>query len=339
MIQTPPFHEPPKTAPGEYIRQCYCGYSSDRDMRSRCASGGLGTTLALHMLGQGAVVYGVSYGVDFRSAEYIRVTAPEQASALMSSKYIKAHFSKEILERIGRDLVSSRKVLFIGLPCDVHILKTYLEKNKIPQEGLYSVDLICHGPTDPRVAKEYIDALEKRYRSELVSINVRYKNPYSKPPYLHAVFRNGKEHLEPFYETEYGIAFYHMALPGCYQCKHKGKDHYADFTIGDYWGAKEGDPGYDPYGASVAFVYTEKGEALLKALDHFNLFPADREKALAANPRYLTSTPLTPTAEAFRKNFSKKGLFYAVRKSMTLKQRVKRLLKKMKNQEKSRKIH
>ncbi|MBR4309125.1 MAG: Coenzyme F420 hydrogenase/dehydrogenase, beta subunit C-terminal domain [Oscillospiraceae bacterium] len=195
----------------------------------------------------------------------------------------------------------------------------------------YSVDLICHGPTDPKVAAEYIGKLEKKYGSELIHINVRAKNPYSRPAYLYAGFRNGREHKEPFYETAYGIAFFNMALPGCYDCKHKGPNHYSDLTIGDYWGSKEGDPGYNPYGASVAFVYTEKGEKLLKNQENFTLFPADCRKALKANPRYLTSSPSTPAARAFRENFNKKGLFYAVRKSQSfpaqLKKRIKKLLK------------
>ena len=246
----------------------------------------------------------------------------------MSSKYIKAQLSAELLEQLGQDLKDGLRVLFVGLPCEVHLAQTFLEKHEISTDSLYSVDLICHGPTTPKVAEQYITALEKKYKSSVCALNVRYKKPYSRPAYLYARFQNGAEHTEPFYETDYGIAFYHMPLSGCHQCKYKGPNRCSDFTIGDYWGAKEGDPGHNPYGASVAFVYTEKGNALLGDLEGFRLFTADAGKALAANPRYLTSTPLTPAAEAFRKHFDGKGLSYAVRKSMSPKQRLKKFLKK-----------
>lgn len=94
--------------------------------------------------------------------------------------------------------------------------------------------------------------------SKVIDFSVRYKNPNWRPPYLRAVFENGKVYSKPFYNTDYGIAFKLYGYPSCYECKFKGENHVSDITIGDYWGINDNDECYNSKGVSVAFVHTNK---------------------------------------------------------------------------------
>lgn len=312
------------------ILKTYCGYIKDNEKVLKSASGGLATALSEKMITNDSVVYGVTYASNYVNAEYIRIDRAEEIHLIKGSKYIKASLNREILESLADDLKSGKSVLFTGLPCDISVVKSYLDKYNIEQEKLFCVDLICYGPTSSEVAKEYIEFLEKKYKSKISEFSTRYKNPFWSPSYLYAKFENGKEYIRKFSETEYGLAFSLMpARKSCHTCPNKGEMYKSDITIGDYWGIQPEDNGYNKYGTSVAFVHTEKGDALISSLDNFCLFEADLEKALKGNPRYVTPVNPTSEAERFRERFEKKGLFYAASKHYGIKKYIPPVIRKI----------
>ena len=306
--------------------KAYCGYINDISLLKTSASGGLATNLAQTMLKKAGICYGVSYSEDFKSAEYLRVTDEADITKLQSSKYIKAKMTKEILSAIGCDLQNNKQVLVIGLPCEIGMVKGFLEKEGISTNNLMTTDLICHGPTYPEVAETYIDFLEKKYRSKIVNFSVRYKNPNWTPGYLLAEFENGKRFIKKFFDTDYGTAFSMMPMEQCFHCAFKGDNHKADLTIGDYWGVDETEDGYHKTGTSLALTHTEKAEAFLKELTDFTLFPADLEKALRVNKRYHESIKKTKQREQFINNYKTLGLKKSVAKHLGFKGRLKRAL-------------
>ena len=60
---------------------------------------------------------------------------------LMGSKYIQATI-KETFKECKEFLEAGRLVLYSGLPCQLHGLKTYLKKD---YKNLILVDIACHG--------------------------------------------------------------------------------------------------------------------------------------------------------------------------------------------------
>ena len=316
------------------IISAYCGYIKDENKLKQSASGGLATAMAEYVIENDGVVYGVSYFPDgnFSDACYVRADTFDKIEKLKSSKYIKATLSRGIMDSVVEDLKNQNIVLFIGLPCDVFAIKSYVDKRGIPDDKLLTVDLICRGPTSPLVAKQFIENLEKKNKSKIIDFNVRYKNPLWKPPYLYAKFDNGKTFIDPFYETDYGIAFTMMTENKCYNCKNKGENHTSDVTIGDHhWATETDDVGYNKYGASVALNHTVKGENFVLSLENFNIFPTDIENAVKSNRRYLYPVDKTEATEMFKKNFQEGGLSYAVAKYLTRKQKFKRYIKKVLN--------
>ncbi len=209
------------------------------------------------------------------------------------------------------DDIKNGSVAVIGLPCNIARLLAILRRDNIDTSNLVTIDLICGGATLAEVGTQYIDCLEKRFKSRVVEFSVRFKNPDWNPPYLRAVFSNGKVFCEPFYETEYGYAFEHMKRMACYKCQFKDERHLSDITIGDAWGIEKGDNGWNDGGVSVAFVHTEKGLRLIEQLQGVTIIEADADKMKACNPRYLSPKPQRERDIQFRLNYDRYGLMRA----------------------------
>lgn len=217
-------------------------------------------------------------------------------------------------------------VVLIGLPCNISSVMTVLENKGIAHENLVTIDLVCGGDTPASVGEQYIEYLERKFRSNVVEFSVRYKNPNWAPAHLRAVFENGKVFCKEFYSTEYGYAFDHMKREACYCCRFKGENHYSDITIGDGWGVCEKDRGYNAKGVSVAFVHSEAGNRILNELQDIELFEAESNEMERNNPRYLTPKPKLQKDEQFRAAFQKYGLFRACKKAYGYKYRIMRVM-------------
>lgn len=301
--------------------KAYSGYFADKERLKQSASGGAATALAEVMIKRSGVVFGVGYTADFKGAEYVCAENMEQLKRLKGSKYISSSKNvfydgeyRNVYEVVEKKLREGSEVLFIGLGCDVAALEKVLEWNGTDCSRLYTIELVCHGPTSPKVAEQYVTALEKKYKSKLTEFSVRYKKKGWTPPYLHARFENGRLYEAPFYSTDYGYAFQVFQRSFCSECKFKGGNHKADLTVGDYWGLTKEMEGYHPYGVSALLVRTEQGERLIGQLDPavFEVRPADIVHMLKHNRMYYRRGEKHEKWDEFSRVFEKKGLHRAV---------------------------
>lgn len=296
----------------------YAGYLSDDEKLIQSASGGIATALAERMLELGGFVAGVAYSEDFYRAEYILIHDKSELGKLKGSKYIECE-KGTIYSDIKRLLDSGEKVLFFGLPCAVAALYRFVGDRP---ENLLTCELICQGPTSPKIHQEYMARLEDKYQSKIVDFSVRYKKKGWTPPYLYAKFENGKVFEKKFYETEYGYAFSVFGGESCYSCKFRGNDRQGDIMIGDFWGATGRDDFWNRNGVSVIFAETKKGNDFLSFVEGVKLFPTTFEKAVEKNPMVIRPRQREPEREKFSKLLSEKGLFYAAKHSAGIKKRV-----------------
>ena len=217
---------------------------------------------------------------------------------------------------VAEKLQSGVSVLFTGLGCDVAGLYSFLKVKNIDTSNLFTVDLICFGPTSSEVAKQYTDSLEKKFNSKIIDFSVRYKKHGWTPHYIFAKFENGKIFTTNFYASDYGYAFSIYARPSCYSCKFKGKNHQADLTVGDFWGITPEMDSYNPDGVSIFIVRTERGEKLISKINRndFKIQTADVNFAISHNRMYYECRKKPQKWEIFDKNLKSKGLHYAVKK-------------------------
>jgi len=315
------------------MNRCYGGYLKDLQIHGQAASGGMATGMAQQMLQKSGVVYGVVFAKDFRQVHWLRATEAGQLMLLQGSKYVKSEPTLgvdggSVYSAVIQDLRSDTPVLFIGLPCEVGVLRHRCEKEAVDTQKLLTVDLICQGPPDSGVLNAFVEGLEKKYHSRVVQMSMRYKKDAQDTPYMYVVFDNGKEYLEKLQKTQFWTAFNQMPMLSCYQCRFKGEGHLSDVTIGDHWALTPDSPEYHPLGVSVAFVHSAKGDRFLQACQTLHLFDTDADQARKANPRYDTSVRRWKQNDVFRANFQKGGLNYACRKHNTLRRSVSKWIPK-----------
>ncbi|MBE6757952.1 MAG: hypothetical protein E7552_05325 [Ruminococcaceae bacterium] len=301
----------------------YAAYLTDDQALLASSSGGVATALAHAVIAKGGHVAGVAYSEDFSAARYEIAHTAEELDRFKGSKYIDVQ-KGTVYKDVQALLERGETVLFIGLPCTVAALYAFLKKD---YAHLLTVELICHGPTDAKVHRDYTAYLEKKYQSRLVDFSVKRKKDGWTPGYLYAAFENGQEIYENFYHTAYGYAFSVMAKKPCYTCNFRGDDRTGDLMIGDFWGAVPEDPFWNAKGVSAVLVHSEKGLSWLKATDGLQLYETTAERIVQKNPNVLYPRSKRPETDKFARLLAEHDLFYAVKHSKRWTTRIKALLK------------
>lgn len=301
--------------------KAYSGYIYDTEKLRNSASGGAATILSEVMIAEGGMVFGVKYSKDFKTAEYELASTSEELKKFRGSKYIfpekNVLYKNEVkcVYHVVGDLLKERKrILFIGLGCDVGALLKYLEQQGIQMETLTTVDLICHGPTLPEAQKYFIEEIEQRYKSKIISFSVKYKKKGWVPPYLRAEFENGKCYIKAFYDSDLGFAMDHYSRSSCANCQFKGNNHKADITIGDYWGIDERHSGYNALGVSVLLTKSAKGINYIEKCNQmgFHVESADVFHVLSNNRMFFESRKADVDHASFKKCLFQYGLHKTV---------------------------
>ena len=321
------------------ISKAYSGYFLNNDKLLSSSSGGAVSALSEAIINRDGVVFGAAYSKDFKKVEYKCVTSINDLNSLKGSKYCET--TKEVDDNGDRRSIFSileekinknKLILFVGLGCDIAAAKSFCEIKKLSLEKVFFAEILCHGPTTAEVHRQFIERLEKKYNSQIISFNVRHKKFGWTPPYLRAEFKNGDVFEREFYKTDYGFAFNFFSKPGCYNCHFRGENHQGDIVFGDYWGITESMNGWNKNGVSIMFIRTNKGDELIKLIDKssFSINDADISLALENNPMFYTVRNKPPYYDKFNYYLSKKGLHYCVKNyPFTSIGKIKRFIKKL----------
>lgn len=122
------------------------------------SSGGAFSLIARWILSQGGIVYGATIDNN-GDVFHMAIDSVSDLPKLKGSKYVQSYVGK-VFYQIRKDLLSGRKVLFVGTGCQVAGIYSYL--NKRYEGQLYTIDLICHGVPSNKAFKAYIDKLKKK---------------------------------------------------------------------------------------------------------------------------------------------------------------------------------
>ena len=150
---------------------------------------------------------------------------------------------KKILEK----LKLGRKVLFIGLPCQVSAVRHYTKNH----QNLYTADLICHGTPSPQILDSFLSDYGIRL-TEVQSIRFREKNNFK-------LEQNGKRFAVPITTDNYLMTFLNSTTytENCYQCQYAKIERPGDITLGDSWGS-ELEKSIQDKGISLVLCQNEK---------------------------------------------------------------------------------
>lgn len=234
--------------------ETYAVKHKDLKIRIASRSGGIFTALSDEILNQNGIIYGVGYEKGFRVC-YKRAETKEQRDEFRGSKYVQSEVS-DIFKQVKSDLNAGKKVLFSGTPCHVAGLAKFI-RNK---ENLFLVDIVCHGTPSPKVFKDYIRFLEKKYGGKVEQFDFRDKS-FGWNTHIESFVIN----KEKIAKTIYTDLFYKhiMFRESCYNCQFTNLNRPSDITIADCWGIEKNRPDVnDNKGVSLVIVNTEKGKKL-----------------------------------------------------------------------------
>ncbi len=247
--------------------KAFAGWAKDESDITASSSGGFAAVLTDTFLKNGGVVYGVAYNEDYTGAKYIRISSREQADRLRTSKYFQAR-KNDVYKQVREDLKTS-DVLFTGVPCDIYALKRFIRDDS----RLYTLSVICHGPTSEKVHQLYCSAVETKLGCKISDFTVRFKKDGNwKPYYIRTAGENGKVILEQFNKTDYNTAFLYFKRPACGACRFKNNHFAADILVGDYHAASKGSSVWNAHGVSAILPLTDKGKKLLESVDNVFIY-------------------------------------------------------------------
>lgn len=275
-------------------KTCLAAVDADKDELMLSSSGGAFSVLARKVISHGGTVYGHAFDEGLHVA-CVRVDSLDGLAALRGSKYVQSDMG-DSMSLVRDDLKAGREVLFSGTPCQVDGLLAFLGG---PQDGLLTVDIVCHGvPSQPF----FSDCLKWEFAGgRLDSVRFRDKREgwgcgggtTTTTPVFHRLVTRDR----PFSPE---ISFYYRRFlsgdvyrESCYRCPYAGGERPGDFTIGDFWGIDVDASGLDPrHGISVIIANTDKAEALVPYIKEEAAW-AERplEEAIRGNDQLMNPTP------------------------------------------------
>lgn len=260
---------------------CYAAKSLSTEILESSASGGAAQEICRITINSGGVVFGCAFD-ERLVARHIMVDNLRDLHKLQGSKYVQSSLGG-IYNRVKAEAKMGRRVVFIGVPCQVHGLSLFLGKD---YTNVVKVEILCHGGTSPRLFEAAKEKWSKKVGQKIIGVNFKGKRIAWDKPELVLDYANGSSVSKPLYSDNYVMSFEHRLANrrSCMRCVHRCGKSGADLTIGDFWGIDVNYPNlYSRMGVSLVVVRSKKGESLLRAA-RLDCHEVDYAKAYAYNP-------------------------------------------------------
>lgn len=240
----------------------YVGCRPEKDRIMDSSSGGVFAAITEKLLQSSDWVVCGCILDDKLKAIHVLSSDVNDIRKMYGSKYVQSCIDG-IYKKVNMELKKGKKVLFSGTPCQIDAVKKITGSHP----NLYTIEIICHGVTSPRMFDSYMELIGKDNIERFVFRDKKQGWSFNNK----VVFKNGKEkrinHRLSSYMTYYlnGDTY----RDACYNCPFAIEERGADITIGDFWGVVREKQnkweGIDAEkGVSCILVNTEKGEEMLK---------------------------------------------------------------------------
>lgn len=284
----------------------YMAKSNDIKILQQSSSGGIFYFLAKEVIKNNGVVFGAALSKDV--VEHIGIEKKEDLPKLMGSKYVQSDLN-ETFRIIKNRLTKNQKVLFVGTPCQVAGLYSFLGNR---HKDLITVDFICHGVPSPSVFKRYVTYIENKFNKKICDVQFRSKKISWSRFSLAVKFTDNTEFVEEFTLNSYMKGFINNLFlrPSCHDCRFKEKNHFGDITIGDFWGIKNVKPELDTEsGVSLCCINTQNGADWFENIKKQLLVESvSFDEAIKYNTAYTKSVKPNRMREWFFKHLDKEPI-------------------------------
>lgn len=311
------------------IKTVYAGYALDDTIHNTSTSGGVATILARYVLLKNGIVYGHAYD-DSLFLKCTEIKKTKELSKIQGSKYVQSDIGYTYAA-IKKLLLANKTVLFVGAPCQVGGLLSFVGKDC---DNLITVSFVCGGFPSQQYLHDY---LMERFANETFS-SIQFRNGTK---YILNLFKNGLLYKTiDRWKSEYMIAYDERVSlrECCYNCQYANTNRIGDFTIGDFWGLKETKFSEEEKGKGISLIIasTLKAQEILKSCVDKKLLAIEEHSITEAtpnNPRLSYPVIKTDNVEQFKSEYLRTGFTKAIRKlygKKYLGYRLKAKLKKIK---------
>lgn len=301
----------------------------DEEERMNSSSGGVFLPLAREVINKGGVVFGAIYDKSWE-VHHVYAEKIEDVYPMMGSKYLQSKIENTYKEA-ERFLKQGREVMFVGSPCQIAGLRTFLRNKEYP--NLLAVDFLCHGVPSPGVWRRYLAETYGGYgvkehgrlqatagkntvllsslnaTSPIGDIKFRDKTESGWKKYRFVVCQKSASKADQnsvlSSDIHYDNPFMRGSLsdiylrPSCYACKCKNGVNHSDMTIADFWGINQIAPEFDDdKGVGLVLLNTKKGEEYFSRLP-MDMMPSNLEKAHYYNGGFNEHTKAHPKRVLF----------------------------------------
>ena len=300
----------------------YAAKYKDPSIRMASQSGGAFWALCEYVVGLHGVVYGCVFDIADRKAKHIRVTSLDTATEMHGSKYIQSCLL-ETFRNVKRDLLDSKRVLFVGTPCQIAGLLSFLGKK---HANLITVDLLCHCVASPLIWKEYVEQIEYLYRGRCIKVNFRDKK-YGWGTHFETFLIKKDTKVKFLKEGTFARLFNSglISRESCFSCQFKTKERVGDFTIGDCGGIKRTSKEFwDRKGVSLIMINnTQLDEACTFMYEKLECRSVDLCNVL--QPALFKSIERNPQKDSFWNLYAKRGISGIVNSFGSIELRIRQL--------------
>ena len=267
--------------------EVYAAYSKNENLLMKSSSGALFGVIAKLFLKNGGLVFGAAFDDNF-NLRHIGISDEKELYKLLGSKYVQSKLGEtyRTIRRVLQD--DNKKVLFVGTPCQVAGLKSFLGR---VYDNLFTIDIICHGVPSQKMFKQYLAWQKKKHKEDITEFDFRCKTKSGWGMFGKMQLSSKKEiNIKSVYDPYIGNFLQcNTYRESCYSCKYANKDRVGDLTLGDYWGIlKEHPDFYSSKGVSCVLVNTDKGNLIWeKCKPYLNYIESSIEKVSKHNVNLL----------------------------------------------------
>ncbi len=297
------------------IKQMYVVAPKDTIYSIRSTSSGMATLLSKRFIRTGGVVAGVRWDIE-KGASYYIANTEEELENFRGSKYVYPDVM-EVYSEIA-EIIKTKKVLFIGLPCIIAAVKKYLKDDR---EKIFYIDLICHGAPQSSFLQEH---LSKRGFERLPDqISFRKGEKYILSAHLKKNHYQA-EHYNDLYL--YGFLNGLIQKEYCFDCRYSYDKRAGDLTLGDAWNQNV----LKKERTSLVAINSSKGRQLFESIgEEMYCVEVSLEDFRRNSQQLKGPTKRHKNQEVFKQTLKSAGFEKAAEKALKHEMRVLQLRKKM----------
>lgn len=291
-----------------FQKKIYYGLNNDISLTKICSSGAIAPALMQKVINSGGYIIGAAFDAEFK-LEHSVCSDLKELKKYLGSKYLQSN-TENIYRETKELLKSDKQVLFFGTPCQIDALNHLLKNTDSP--NLITCEILCHGVPSPGLFKSYVNDLQNKYKSKIISYNFRDKHYKGDGRSVKVTFESQKQIIKKLrynnFHTWFGA---HLSIrKSCFNCQYRSLDRCADITLGDFWRYKVFDEKFNAEnGVSVVIANSMKGQLLVnncsESLNLNELEFSAYEKDINANKSTITNNFAIPkTREQFWKDYN-----------------------------------